>query len=163
MYSEKKQHEEIEKAPVHRKRREVWLIMRANRLHRNALEKSLKNLNIHRSQHMLLMAISHSSESVSQKMLAERMQITPAAVAMTLKKLEQSGYILRETDCNDGRVNNIRVSEKGKQVVLLSEEAFARMDEAMLDGIDANKMAVFVEVMEKINNNLLAIGAEDKR
>ena len=91
------------------------------------------------------------------------MQITPAAVAMTLKKLEHNGYITRESDINDGRINHISVTEKGMDVVRLSEEAFTEVDEAMFKDISQEEIESFVKVMEKINENLLAIGAEDKR
>ena len=146
-----------------KKRREVGLIMRANRLHHSAVEKRLKALGMHRSQHMLLMSVSHSPDNVSQKELAERLQITPAAVAMTLKKLEASGYISRQADVDDNRVNRITVSEKGEKAVQISEDIFCSVDEAMFEGISEAELTAFIETMVKINNNLLALGADDGR
>ena len=146
-----------------KKRHEVGLIMRANRLHHSAVEKRLKALGMHRSQHMLLMSVSHSPDNVSQKELAERLQITPAAVAMTLKKLESSGYISRRADTDDNRVNRITVSEKGEEAVKLSEEIFSAVDDAMFEGISESELTAFIQIMEKINNNLLALGADDYR
>ena len=146
-----------------RKRREVGLIMQANRLHRSVVGKKLGILNMHRSQHMLLMLISRLPDNVSQKELADRLQITPAAVAMTLKKLESGGYISRCADTDDNRVNRITVSEKGENAVKLSEEIFSAVDDAMFEGISESELADFIRTMEKINDNLLALGAEDCR
>ena len=109
---------------------------------------------MHRSQHMLLMLVSHSPDNISQKELAERLQITPAAVTMTLKKLELSGYISRQADTDDNRVNRITVSEKGEKAVRISEEAFCSVDDAMFEGISEAELAAFIGTMEKINSNL---------
>lgn len=145
-----------------RKRREVGLIIRANRLHRSALEKRFGSLNMHRSQHMLLMLVSHCSENVSQKELAEMLQITPAAVAMTLKKLEANGYILRQADKDDNRINRIKVLPKGEETVKLSEESFNLIDDAMFLGISDEELSAFIRTMEKINANLSSLCDDDK-
>jgi len=143
------------------KRREVGLIIRANRLHYSALEKRLKLLGLHRSQHMLLMSVARENGNISQKALAERLQVTPAAVAMMLKKLEFSGYVLRSVDASDGRVNNIAISEKGEKIVSESREIFREVDDGMLRGISADDLNVFISVMEKINGNLIELGGMD--
>lgn len=139
-----------------RKRREVGLIIQANRLHRSAIEKNLDHLKMRRSQHMLLMLISRSSDDSSQKELAEKLQITPAAVAMTLKKLEQSGYIYRETCESDNRFNRTVILPKGEEIVRVSEESFTAVDDAMFDGISEEELSCFIRTMEKINGNLKA-------
>ena len=146
-----------------RKRREVGLIMKANRLHRSAVEKSLKSLSMHRSQHMLLMLVSRSPDNISQKELADKLQITPAAVAMTLKKLEANEYILRQTDEYDNRINRIVILPKGEEVVKLSEESFVAVDNAMFEGITEVELFAFVQTMEKINNNLAVLCDDDAR
>ena len=138
------------------KRREVGLIIKANRLHTSAVEKNLDHLKMRRSQHMLLMLISRSPDDISQKELAEKLQITPAAVAITLKKLEQNGYISRQVDENDNRFNRTIILPKGKEIVCFSEESFVAVDKAMFDGITEEELSCFIQTMEKINNNLKA-------
>lgn len=139
-----------------RKRREVGLIMKANRLHRNAVEKNLKSLCMQRSQRMLLMLVSYSNGEISQREIADKLQITPAAVAMTLKKMESNGYIARETDKYDSRINRIVLLPKGEEAVRLSEKVFVAIDEAMFQGITETELKAFTVTMEKINNNLIA-------
>ena len=145
-----------------RKRREVGLIMKANRLHRNAVEKNLKSLSMHRSQRMLLMLVSRSTGEISQRELADKLQITSAAVAMTLKKMESSGYIAREADKYDSRINRIVLLPKGEEAVRLSEKVFVAVDEAMFEGITEAELAAFTATMEKINDNLMAFEKEEK-
>lgn len=145
------------------KRKEVSMIMRANRLHHSAVDKKLKELNIHRSQHILLINIAHENGLISQKKIAQMLEISPAAVAMSLKKLENSGYITRQVSNEDGRVNHIAITEKGREIIEKSEEIFAYIDNAVLKDIDTESLGIFVDVLEKIQSNLIAIGAEDHR
>lgn len=149
--------------PVHQKPKEVMMIMRVNRLHHSAVEKRLRALNIHRSQHMLLMSIARAGGSVSQRELAERLEISPAAVAMSLKKMESGGFITRSAAEEDGRVNHISVSELGQSIIAESESICHEVDSAMLEGISAEKLKVFGEVLESIYSNLIAIGADERR
>ena len=144
-----------------RKRREVGLIMQANRLHKSLVGKKLGVLNMPRSQHMMIMLISRLPSTISQKELAARLQITPAAVTMTLKKLESDGYITRTVSEEDNRANRIALLPKGLEAVRLSEEAFGSVDEAMLEGISEEELSGFVKVMEKINDNLTALISKD--
>jgi DNA-binding MarR family transcriptional regulator len=110
---------------------------------------------------MLLMLVARSPDNISQKELAEKLQITPAAVAMTLKKLENSGYISRHIDKIDNRVNRTVILPKGVGAVQLSEKCYVEVDNAMLEGISEAELDAFVRTMEKINNNLAALGLED--
>jgi DNA-binding MarR family transcriptional regulator len=110
---------------------------------------------------MLLMLVSHSPQNISQKDLSEMLQITPAAVAMTLKKLEANGYISRQVDVDDNRVNRIRLLPKGEETVKFSEESFVSVDDAMFNGITSDELSLFIRTMEKINSNLTAL-CDDK-
>lgn len=144
------------------KQKEVSMIMRVSRLHHSAVEKNLKALNIHRGKHMLLMAIAREGELLSQRQIAERLEISAAAVAMCLKKLETNGYITRQESESDGRVNHISISEKGSAVINQSENIVAEIDNAMLKGISDEQLAVFSAVLDKMQDNLIAVGAEDR-
>ena len=62
------------------------LFMRNDRMHRRLFEKNVvQRLGIHRSQHMMLMSISCFG-SCSQKDIAARLDISPAAAAVTRRQ-----------------------------------------------------------------------------
>lgn len=121
-----------------------YKMIQVDRFHRNIFEKMHSAFGIHRSQHRLLMYISRKDICPSQKDIAEHFDISPAAVAVSLKKLEDSGYIVRESLENDNRFNRITLTEKGKKVVEKSEDFFAESDFAM-----------FSDFTEKDYENLL--------
>ena len=68
----------------------------------------------------------------SQMELADRFGVSAAAVTVSLKKLEKGGYITRQTDRQDNRVNHVMITEKGKEVVQQSLQLFAETDEIFL-------------------------------
>lgn len=89
----------------------------------------------------------------SQTEIAEKLDISPAAVAVSLKKLEKSGYISRQCDENDNRVNSIEITEKGKMTILVSEKYFSEMEEALLQGFSGEELLQFEDYMGRMMQN----------
>ena len=127
-----------------------------DRLHRRIFERqSAENFGIHRSQHMLLMYISRH-EDASQRSIADHFEISPAAVATTLKKLEVGGFIVRTACDTDSRINHIKITEKGQNVIDKTHILFSDIDYAMFRGIKEEDMKVLAQCLEKMNENLRA-------
>lgn len=128
--------------------------MHINRMHHKQAEKMLSKTGVHRNQHMLLMHLYHSKETPSQKDIADRFNISPAAVAVSLKKLENEGYISRNTCENDNRYNEITITEKGKQVVDISKEILDRLDERSFGKLSDEEKETLGKLLDKIIDNL---------
>ena len=129
------------------------MFMKTDRLHRKAFEGLVSRLGIHRSQHIMLMHLA-KDEGTSQKALAEHLQISDAAVAVTIKKLEAGGYIEKHASEKDGRYNNIKITTKGCEIVNASELFFSNIDAAMIKGISAEMLDNFVSCLEIMQKNL---------
>ena len=84
--------------------------------------------------------------------LAEHLEITPAAVTGVLQRLEGEGYIERTLGA-DNRFNEISITEKGRETVKLSREAFRKVDRAIFDGLNDEEVDVFIEIVGKIKKN----------
>ena len=63
-----------------------------DRMHRRLFENRTAVMGVHRSQHRILMYLAKRNEAPAQKEIAEQFDVSPAAVAVTLKKLEDAGY-----------------------------------------------------------------------
>ena len=87
-------------------------IREVHRWHRKAMEQKLNRTGIHRAQHQILMYLSDHPQS-SQKQIAEDFQISQPAVGVSLKKLEQGGYIQRVVDSEDNRYHQVTLTERG--------------------------------------------------
>ncbi len=130
-------------------------MVHTDRLHRSVVERFLKAFGIHRSQHMTLMYLSRHKDCPSQKQIAEHFKISPASVAVTLKKLEDSGYIARESSEDDGRYNNIKITPKGKIIVEKSKELFEETDYEMFSRFSEDDYERLARCLEKMTSGLL--------
>lgn len=106
------------------------------------------------SQHRMLMHISNFDNIPSQSQLAEHFGISPAAVAMSLKKLYAEGYIERSKGDGDTRKNEIKITQKGIEEISSSREYFDYVDNTMFEGFSDEELEEFMSMLKRLENNL---------
>ena len=134
----------------------IFTFITTDKMHRKAIEKWATDAGMHRSQHRMLMYLSRCENIPSQKDLALHFDISPAAVAGTLKKLEADGYIERGkcSERADSRYNEIRITDRGREATIQSRKYFRHIDmEAMRDFSD-EEIEAFVGFLLRIQENL---------
>ena len=124
------------------------------RTHHAVCDSRVKALGLHPAQHMLLMHLACRKEIGSQRELAEHMHISPAALTVSLGKLEAARYIKREACVSDCRVNAISITEKGRVLLEGSRTVFDGIDAGMFAGIDDGEIAAVIRVLHKMHDNL---------
>lgn len=127
--------------------------MKINRLHRSAVEKRMSGCGIHRSQHMLLMFLHRCESTPTQREIADRFEISPAAVATSLKKLEADGYITRQANKSDTRQNMISITDKGRAVVEFSKSTFDELDRMTYSALSEQELCELYRLLTKIIEN----------
>lgn len=128
--------------------------IRANRLHRACCEKFTVGLSMHRGQHMILMKLAEGNDKTSQTDIAKRLEISPAAVAVMIKKLEKGGYISKKSSDDDNRLNEISITDKGKETVAITQKYFSDVDKTLFSGIDEENLCVLEECFSKMSENM---------
>ena len=125
------------------------------RLHHTCIEEYVKksDIDIHRSQNIILGHIC-MNEGISQKEIAEHFGISPAAVTGSVKALEKAGYVTRESDPRDTRVNVLCPTEKGREVVGRFRSYFDMIDESIMKGIEGEKLEIFNECLGIMEKNI---------
>lgn len=132
------------------------------RLHRTVLERQLNKTGVYRSQHQLLMYIADNPNE-SQKQLAQLYRVSTATIAVSLKKLEQGGYISRAVDQQDNRCNKICITEKGRKAVEKSECYFGQIERMMFRGFTQEDAECLQNYLDRIKNNLCSLIPEEER
>ena len=125
----------------------------ADRALRRAIEKRVARTGVYRSQHQMLMNLGRNPDC-SQNELAARLDITPAAVTTTIKKLERGGYITRIVCEEDNRVNRLRVTEKGQEIITQSIAIFDEVEAQALRGFSKEEIEQFEGFVKRISINL---------
>ena len=133
----------------------VKLFLRAAVSHHRAFEKAAGEFGVHRSQHRILMFLStRDNTPTTQKDLAEHFEISAAAVAVSMKKLEEDGFIKRQTDRSDNRANIITLTKKGNKVVSDTQSFTRELDVATFKGFDEEETARFSEYLLRLCDNI---------
>lgn len=133
--------------------RAIEMMIKTDKMHRFMIDSRVKQIGIHRTQHRILMHLARDGMLPSQKELADRLDITPAAVTGALKKIEQDGYIKRSLG-HDTRFNEIKITEKGRALVELTKVTFSKADASMFEGFTDEELDTYISCLEKLQENI---------
>lgn len=136
-------------------RRTVHKFVATMKKHRKLFDSMREKTGLGRSAHHLLMILSASDDKISQTCIAEKLEISTAAVAVMLKKLEGDGYIRRSVNQSDSRFNFIELTEKGAEIIESSKKDFSSIDLALFDGFDENEMLVLDDFLDRMQANII--------
>ncbi len=141
----------------------IFTFIATDKLHRRAIERRATEIGLHRSQHRMLMYLSRCDTTPSQKDLAEHFDISPAAVAVTLKKLESDGYIERgKCSCRqDSRFNEIKITELGRDATLQSIKYFKHIDELSFKDFSDSELEELISLLNRMQDNLRSCNTAD--
>ena len=97
------------------------------------------------------------------KACEEEFGVSAAAIAVSLKKLEKGGYILRLMDKEDNRVNQVSITEKGKEVIHKSIRIFQETDQAFFEGFQEEEIRQLLGYMERVYANMEALNQKAEK
>lgn len=90
-------------------------------------------------------------EGTPSTQLGPKMGMEPTSLSRTLKTMEDDGLIRRETDKIDKRKVFIFLTPAGVEKRRLAREVVLTFDDHLLAKIPKNKLKVYFEVMQKID------------
>ena len=129
--------------------------------HRNAVNTELTARGLSEVGHPMLLTILQRSEDggqaeqcQAQRDLAQTLNISPAAVANSLKSLERGGYIRREPGRGDARRNRVLLTEKGCQAVEDCNQVFQVVANRALAGFTDDEQEQLRLFRQRMLNNL---------
>lgn len=137
---------------------------RMTRMLRRCIDKRVRMLEggVYRSQHRLLMILG-KNPNCTQIELAAELEISPAAVAVSLRKLENGGYLTREMNEDDRRSNQVAITEKGNRLICKSIRLFDEVEREMFSGFEEEELRQLYKLLQKAYNNLDRMLAEEEK
>ena len=91
---------------------------------------------------------------LTQQALAAHLGVTAASVAQSVRRMENTGLLLRREDASDRRRNRLYATERGRAAAELYRSGFDEIDEKMLSGIPEEALASFRSVLDRMLDNL---------
>ncbi len=133
----------------------ICSMLRMYRRQKHIVENMLNSekIGIYPAQHRLLMELANDSQ-ISQKELSKRLNVSPATVTISIKKLVKDGYVKKSSLKNDNRYNMIAITEKGKKIIEKSIRIFDEADEKILAGFSDEELERLNNMFIRMFNNL---------
>ena len=116
------------------------------RLFRREFDRRAAHLGLTRAQWRVLKLVGQE-ERLSQKDLAERLEMDPIAVGRTVDRLQKSGFIERRADPGDRRVWRLHPAPTSSAVMGGVERISSDLRDEVLGAIDPADLATTVRVL----------------
>lgn len=116
--------------------------------------KKMQHIRVHPGQMQLLCLLENQEAGLTQRALAEKHLVRPSTVAVTLRRMEQAGLILRERNPKDQRASLIRISDKGRAAAALGRASAREIEEEILKGFSQEEKRQLLEYLKRMKQNL---------
>lgn len=125
-------------------------------IHRNMnsiLNYKLKDLPIKSGQHDFFYVIS-LNEGITQKELSEHLYIGKSTTAKAIKSLSSSGYIRKEKDENDKRIDRLYLTDKGREISPRIKEIFTDLIDISLKNFGEDEEETILLLLKGVLKNV---------
>jgi DNA-binding MarR family transcriptional regulator len=124
-----------------------------NRMMAKVIESRLTPIGI-TYQEMRIAGLLMGENTMTQKVLAEKLSVRPATLSVAISKLEAQGLVNRIQSKTDKRVNFLHIVPNKK--ISKVDEILAMLEADMTQGIAKNDLQVTAQVLAQIIDNLQA-------
>lgn len=133
-----------------------FLLKDVSRLYTRRFEERAHGLSLTLPQCKALAYLS-KNEGVSQKRLAELIEIDPMSLVRILDRMEADGWVERRSDPEDRRARSLVLTEKAKPVLEHVWRLAAETRAEVLDGLSNGERTTLLELLERVHSNLVAL------
>ena len=119
------------------------------------MNEALKKYDLTKSQHDVLGYLHHTDKKVViQKDIEEHFQISNPTVTGILNRLEQKGFIQRQSDANDKRVRTIVLTSKEKNLHEDIQKQIHLIESKFEDVLGEEKREQFLSILKELADYL---------
>ena len=104
----------------------------------------------------------HEQELTLIKDIEQELNITKSVASNLVKRMVQNGLVELEASPSDKRAKFVHLTEKSRSQMKQVKSFFDRIDRSLLDGISEENLAIFEEVMGRLQANVEKIGGKNE-
>ena len=123
------------------------------RMYYSRIQSQLAEVGLYRGQPPILMLL-YKNDGMSQKEMARALNLSPATMTVTLKRMEKAGLVLREMDEHDQRILRVHLSEKGREMCETGESRIGVVTAELLEGFTLEEQQQLNEYLGRIARNM---------
>ncbi|MBR5246296.1 MAG: MarR family transcriptional regulator [Clostridia bacterium] len=128
--------------------------------HRSVVESGFREKGLYFGQPPILKYLSEH-KNATQKEIANSLHVSPPSVANSVKRMEESGLIVRVADRKDARCNNLQLTQKGKNLSEYADKLFEVADETSFNGFSDEEIDLILSFLERMTENIKSLGKEN--
>lgn len=132
-----------------------FLIHDVSRLRRNAFDRSVKSLNVTRSQWWVMAYLSRN-DGMTQSRLAEELDLGKVAIGGLLDRLERAKLVRREADESARRINRVFLEPAGHKLVARLRKVSQEHNDEILAGLSLDMLECTATTLNAIKHRLIA-------
>ncbi|MGA8278161.1 MAG: MarR family transcriptional regulator [Rhodanobacteraceae bacterium] len=138
-----------------------YLLNDVTREFRKHFDRRATRFELTRAQWRALKVIDHQ-QGLSQKALAETLEMEPIPIGRVLDRLADAGFVERRADPRDRRCWRLYLTDKAHAVVDDMEVIARGLRVEALDGIEHEDFDAFLRVLARIKSNLAALDSANE-
>lgn len=123
------------------------------RMYYSRIQSQLAEVGLYLGQPPILMLL-YKNDGMSQKEMARALNLSPATMTVTLKRMEKAGLVLREMDEHDQRILRVHLSEKGREMCETGESRIGVVTAELLEGFTLEEQQQLNEYLGRIARNM---------
>jgi DNA-binding MarR family transcriptional regulator len=135
----------------------LYLLIRVSEALSKSADKFFKKYGITEAQYRILDLLERSSKKgLTQVEISRKLSVNRSNITGLIDRLERDGFVSRSSETGDRRVNQIRLKEKSKNILLEMNAPFLEWISVQMKNSSREEMKIFSYILEKIEKNLTA-------
>ena len=106
------------------------------------------------SVRLIIICLAHG-DGITQLDLVKKTHLSPPTVSITVKKLENMGYISKVSDAEDQRAVRVYLTDKGRQLDNSARNAVHNINNILMQGITPEQTELLTQLLGHMRDNLL--------
>lgn len=128
------------------------LLEASHKLFQKTFEQVSK-LETHPGQMPILRLLNHR-EGLSQREIAEILEIKPPTVNVSIQRMEKSGYVTRRPDEKDQRISRVYLTEKGRKLEEQVHEIMKKTEKKLIEGFTESELCLLKRMLLHLTDNM---------
>ncbi len=121
--------------------------------HRKYFLKKSQSFGLYVGQPALL-GFVRRNPGCTQTEIAENLGVSSASVAFSVKRLEKTGFLMKQVNSLNMRCNKLYVTSDGLDVLERFSDVYDEMNQAMFDGFSKEELDLLASFTERVQNNI---------
>lgn len=130
------------------------LLGRIHVLRRITVGSKMLKIPLYKGQYEILDFV-FKNPGCSQAMLAKELMISPASVALSVKRLTKSKLLMKEADENNLRCNKLYAGKNAEEVINKSRSVLDEFDSNAFEGFTDEELDMFESFAMRITENIV--------